>query len=118
MIAFSDGVPWRVVIFCLAALTVVRIGPVLLAMIGTSYLRRECVLLSLLGPRGTPTIVFGLLAANSLPADQSDTVLLITVICVPGSVLLYGPWTADLSRKPVGLTFAARRGGAGAGSAT
>ena len=115
VIAFSEGVPWRVVIFCLAALTVVRIVPVLLAMLGTSYLRRERVLLGLLGPRGTATIVFGLLAANSLPAQQSDTVLLITVICVLGSVLLYGPWTADLSRKLVGLRSAARRRAGGTG---
>lgn len=109
VVAFSDGVPWRVVIFCLAALTVVRIVPVQLAMLGTSYRRRERMLLGLLGPRGTTTIVFGLLAVNSLPAGQSDTVLLITVICVLGSVLLYGPWSADLSRALVGLRSARRR---------
>lgn len=109
VVAFSEGVPWTVVLFCLAALTLVRIVPVQVAMLGTSYRRRERMLLGLLGPRGTPTIVFGLLAANSLPAGQSDTVLLITVICVLGSVLLYGRWTAEMSRRLVGLRAARRR---------
>lgn len=80
-----------IVAFCLLALTVLRILPVLLALAGTDLTGRERLLAGLLGPRGTTTIVFGLLAFNGLPLGESaDTILLSTVLCVLGSVLLHG----------------------------
>lgn len=91
VVALGDWVLWQDVVFCLAALTVVRAVPVYLALIGSGMPPRDRLLLGLLGPRGTTTIVFGLIAFNDLPADaDADTVLLLTVICVLGSVLLHG----------------------------
>ncbi|WP_238591919.1 cation:proton antiporter [Pseudonocardia sp. EC080625-04] len=84
-----------ILIFCALALTVLRIIPVLLALLGTDLTCRERLLAGLLGPRGTATIVLGLLAFNGLP-DQgpADTILMITMTCVIGSVLLHGPGTS------------------------
>ena len=90
VLALSDGVPWGVVVFALLALTVVRMVPVLLAMLGSPFTWRERALIGWLGPRGTTSIVFGLLAFNVL-SDQAETdVLLVTVLTVLGSVLLHG----------------------------
>ncbi|OLM01251.1 Na+/H+ antiporter [Pseudonocardia sp. Ae406_Ps2] len=72
-------------------LTVLRIVPVLLALIGTDLSGRERLLAGLLGPRGTTTIVFGLLAFNGLPdGDPAYTIITGMVLCVVGSVLLHG----------------------------
>lgn len=91
VVAFTDGVSWQAAVFCFAALTVLRIVPVFVSLLGTSLPRRDRLLLGLLGPRGTTTIVFGLIAYNDLPLGPSaDAVLLITVLCVLGSVLLHG----------------------------
>lgn len=88
---FLSGVNVPMLVFCLLALTVLRVVPVLLALVGTELSGRERFLVGLLGPRGTTTIVFGLLAFNGLPeGDPADTIIVSTVLCVVGSVLLHG----------------------------
>lgn len=83
-------VDWQAIVFCLAALTVVRVVPVLASLIGSTFGWRDRLLVGLLGPRGTPTIVFGLIAFNALPDNPAGIVLETTVLCVLGSVLLQG----------------------------
>ncbi|MGW4214375.1 cation:proton antiporter [Lentzea sp. NPDC004789] len=91
VLTFDLGISWQVVLFCAAVLTAVRLVPVLLAFAGSRLTGRERVLVGALGPRGTTTIVFGLLAFNKLPeGDAANTILVITVICVLGSVVLHG----------------------------
>ncbi|MEU5264271.1 cation:proton antiporter [Amycolatopsis sp. NPDC021455] len=105
------GVSWQVVLFCAAALTVLRLAPVFLSLLGSKFPARERLLLGALGPRGTTTIVFGLLAFNRLPdGGTADTILTITVVCVLGSVLLHGvgarPVTRLLLRRDKAATAA------------
>jgi NhaP-type Na+/H+ or K+/H+ antiporter len=102
LITFID---LRVAAFCLLALTVLRLVPVQLALIGSSFEPRERLLAGLLGPRGATTIVFGLLAFNGLPnGTPAETILIATVLCVLGSVLLHGigaaPVIARLGPRP------------------
>lgn len=98
VLAVTVGIPWQVVLFCAAALTVIRVLPVLLTLTGSGFTLRERMLVAVLGPRGTTTIVFGLLAFNRLPeGPAADTILLITVTCVLGSVLLHGPGVAPIT---------------------
>ena len=47
-------------------------------------------LIGLIGPRGTATIVFGLLAFNKLPDAESFDVLAVMVFTVVGSILMHG----------------------------
>ncbi|WP_260478561.1 hypothetical protein [Kibdelosporangium aridum] len=55
-------------------------------------------------PRGTTSIVFGLLAFNRLPeGTAADTILIITVTCVLGSVVLHG-----IGARPVTLLIPGR----------
>ncbi|MBE8518564.1 cation:proton antiporter [Amycolatopsis sp. H6(2020)] len=87
----SLGVSWQVVLFCALALTLARVVPVLLSLTGSAFPLRDRLLVGALGPRGTTSIVFGLLAFNRLPeGGAADTILTITVTCVLGSVLLHG----------------------------
>jgi NhaP-type Na+/H+ or K+/H+ antiporter len=90
VIALSEGVSLGLVVFCLLALTVVRMLPMLLALLGSRFTWPERLLLGWLGPRGTTSIVFGLLAFNVL-TDRAETAALLTmVVTVLGSVLLHG----------------------------
>jgi sodium/hydrogen antiporter len=79
-----------VVAFCLLALTLVRMLPVLLSMLGSKFTWPERVMLGGLGPRGAAAIVLGLLAYNVLDSPEQDTILLIVVVVVLGSVVLHG----------------------------
>lgn len=88
---FLPEVDVPILVFGLLALTVLWIVPVLLALIGTDLSGRERLLAGLLGPRGTTTIGFRLLAFNGLPdGDPAYTIITGMVLCVVGSVLLHG----------------------------
>lgn len=87
---FEVGVPVGAVVFCLLALTVVRIVPVAIGLLGTRFTPPERLLVGGLGPRGTTTIVFGLLAFNVLDGGDEHTVGLVVALSVLGSVILHG----------------------------
>lgn len=90
------GVDLRWVVFALLALTLVRMVPVYVSLFGSRVAPRERLLIGAVGPRGTASIVFGLLAYNALPASgdmpgpEEITVLAVMVITVVGSILLHG----------------------------
>ncbi|MEV0244967.1 cation:proton antiporter [Nocardia sp. NPDC050712] len=81
---------WRLWLFCAAVLTVLRIVPIALSLIGSRLTWIETLLIGCLGPRGTTSIVFALLAFNKLQDDGADLALTAMVLTVAGSVLLHG----------------------------
>ncbi|WP_051699859.1 cation:proton antiporter [Streptomyces sp. NRRL F-4474] len=100
VLALTDGLHAPTVLLCLAALTVARIAPILLAFLGSDFTRRERLMIGALGPRGTTSIVFGLLAFNALPdGPSSDTALYAMTITVLASVLLHGLASTPLARR-------------------
>ncbi|GFG54282.1 sodium:proton exchanger [Mycolicibacterium agri] len=98
VLALSLGVSWGMVLFCLLALTVVRLAPVVIAMLGSSFPWPERLLLGWLGPRGTTSIVFGLLAFNVLPGDPERVALVTMVLAVLASVVLHGATASAAAR--------------------
>ncbi|MEH3142293.1 MAG: cation:proton antiporter [Mycobacterium kyogaense] len=90
VLAVERGVSWQTVVFCLLALTVVRVLPVALAMLRSRFSWRERMMLAWLGPRGTSTIVFGLLAYNVLDGAEEHDALAVMVVVVLGSVVIHG----------------------------
>ncbi len=99
LLAFTDSFDWRVLVLALLALTVLRLGPVYLSLMRSSVGRGDRVRIGLLGPRGTATIVFGLLAYNALPDADGDIVLLVMVVTVVGSIVLHGVAAPILLRR-------------------
>jgi NhaP-type Na+/H+ or K+/H+ antiporter len=105
----SGGVTWGMVGYTVLAVTVVRLLPVLLALLGSRMDWRERLLVGWLGPRGTTSIVFGLLAFNVLEGGAEKQVLLIMVLVVLSSVLVHGlsaSWIAEVFAR----SHARRRG--------
>jgi sodium/hydrogen antiporter len=99
VMTFAEGVTWQAVVYTLLALTVLRLVPVLLAFTGSRFTRRERLLVGLLGPRGTTSIVFGLLAFNTLPTGPvADLALTVTILVVLVSALVHGPGAPLLAR--------------------
>lgn len=87
---WKAGLTVGIVVFCLLALTLVRMLPVAVAMLGSKFTWPERLLLGWLGPRGAAAIVLGLLAFNVLDDPDEHIVLLVVVVVVLGSVLLHG----------------------------
>lgn len=97
---FEVGIRWQWVVFAALALTVLRIVPVGLAMLGAGFNWRTVAFLGWFGPRGLATIVFGLLALEELGRDSPiigdlEGVLAMTVLL---SVFAHGFTAGPLSR--------------------
>lgn len=95
---------WRIVVYALASLTVIRMVPVALSLVGSRTTRRDTVFLGWFGPRGLASVIFGLLIVEELPPDD-PMVLTVTsaiTLTVVLSVILHGvsarPMTAWLTR--------------------
>lgn len=105
------GVGLEEIAYALVALTVVRILPVLIALIGTTIRFRDGVFIGWMGPRGLASIVFGLLAlidtedADILDKVGVDIVLAVKVMVVTVlmSVVLHG-----VSAGPIARAYARR----------
>lgn len=103
VLALEVLLSWQVVLFSVAALTVVRILPVLLSLLGSSLGRRDRLVVAFLGPRGIATLVFGLLAYADLRDHEQLTVLAVMVVTVLGSFVLHGlggPLMATVYDRP------------------
>ncbi|ADG78003.1 Sodium/hydrogen exchanger OS=Tsukamurella paurometabola (strain ATCC 8368 / DSM / CCUG 35730/ CIP 100753 / JCM 10117 / KCTC 9821 / NBRC 16120 / NCIMB 702349/ NCTC 13040) OX=521096 GN=Tpau_1375 PE=4 SV=1 [Tsukamurella paurometabola] len=90
VIALADGLPWQVLAFAAIALTVLRVLPEAVAVTGSGLPRSEVLALGWLRPRGTSTIVFALIAFNTLPdGDAADLILTLATLVVLGSIVLH-----------------------------
>nr|WP_214661196.1 hypothetical protein [Streptomyces polyasparticus] len=67
--------------------------------LGSKFTWRRRLLVGALGPRGTTSIVFGLLAFNALPeGPYADTALDAMTLTVLGSVVLHGIGSLPIAR--------------------
>ncbi len=91
-VAISNVLPditWRVVLYALLSLTVVRMLPVAVAMYRTDARWQTVAFMGWFGPRGLASVVFGLLALErGIP--EAHTLLATVVVTVGLSVFLHG----------------------------
>jgi NhaP-type Na+/H+ or K+/H+ antiporter len=92
-------VTWSIVLYAVLSLTVVRLIPVGIAMIGTGARKPTLAFLGWFGPRGLASIVFAILVLEEggLP---HDSVMLTTIYVTIGlSVLAHGLTAAPLANR-------------------
>jgi sodium/hydrogen antiporter len=80
-------------------LTVARMLPVTVSMVGTDVSLRDRLFLGWVGPRAIATLVFGLLAFIHLPAPDSDFVRAVTVVTVVASIVVHGLSTGVVAAR-------------------
>jgi NhaP-type Na+/H+ or K+/H+ antiporter len=90
---------WRDVVFAVLALTLVRMVPVALALAGSGLDRTTVAFIGWFGPRGLASVVFGLIAADTLDSADGQTVLAAVVVTVALSVLAHGVTAAPFARR-------------------
>lgn len=93
---FELGLPgWEVFVFAAAALTIVRIVPIRLSLLRSDLPTPDRRAIALLGPRGTASIVFGLLAWQGIAdIDDASLVLYVMTATVLGSIAFHS-FTVD-----------------------
>jgi sodium/hydrogen antiporter len=90
---------WHDVVFAVLALTVVRMVPVALALLGSGLDLATVAFIGWFGPRGLATVVFGLIAVDTLAAPEVHVVLAAVTVTVAASVLLHGVTASPLARR-------------------
>ena len=97
-----EAATWRDVAFAVLALTVVRMVPVAVSLAGSGLDRFTVGLVGWFGPRGLASIVFGLIAFDTLDTSAANQVLAVVVVTVAFSVLAHG-----LSAGPLAARYGA-----------
>jgi sodium/hydrogen antiporter len=81
---------WRLIVYAVLSLTVVRLLPVALAMVGTGMRRMTVGFLGWFGPRGLASIVFVLLLVEETDLPQRPLLLAAVTLTVALSVYAHG----------------------------
>ena len=94
---------WRTVVYAVASLTIVRMVPVGIGLLGSGLDRASVGFIGWFGPRGLASIVFALLAYDDLSFGDGSFVLTTVVMVVLLSVVAHGA-----SANPLVARLAAR----------
>ena len=94
-----EAAGWRDLLFAVLALTAVRMVPVSVALLGSGFDRATVAFIGWFGPRGLASVVFGLIAVDSLDATAARTVLAVVVVTVALSVLAHGVSASPLASR-------------------
>ncbi len=98
LVPVLEDAQWQVIVLALLALTVVRMIPVALSLLGTGLDHATVGIVGWFGPRGLASVVFALLAADALPAEEAELVLSAVAAVVLGSIVLHGMTAAPFAR--------------------
>jgi NhaP-type Na+/H+ or K+/H+ antiporter len=95
-----DGVTVAIVAYALLSLTVIRMLPVAIALIGSGLRARTIAFVGWFGPRGLASIVLALVVLEQDKELSSiDTVVLATLVTVIMSIFLHGLSAGPLARR-------------------
>ena len=90
---------WAVVAYAVLSLTVIRMVPVAVSLLGTGMRRETVGFLGWFGPRGLASIVFTLMLAEDGGVTNAGTIMVAAFATVGLSVLLHGVSAAPLAAR-------------------
>lgn len=96
-----DEVTWQLVLYAILSLTLVRMLPVALAMLGTGARPPTLAFLGWFGPRGLASIVFAVILLDDTDLPHLHTLLLAVTITVALSVYAHGLTARPLTERYV-----------------
>ncbi|MDZ4171707.1 MAG: cation:proton antiporter, partial [Methanobacteriaceae archaeon] len=93
-------ITWQIILYAILSLTIIRMLPVALSLIGTKIGKDSTLFMGWFGPRGLASIVLALIAFEELGSFQGqDTFILAVFITVFFSVLAHGITALPLSNR-------------------
>jgi NhaP-type Na+/H+ or K+/H+ antiporter len=97
MAPLAPSLSWKVILYAVLYLTVLRMGPVALSLLGSGLRPQTVAFVGWFGPRGLASIIFALIAFESLESDPGTaTVRSVIATTVVLSVIAHGltasPW--------------------------
>ncbi len=103
-----DHASWPTLVVALLFVSVVRIVPIWLALLGAGFGSYEKLFLGWFGPRGLASVLFALLVLERFAIPEAEEILACVVLTVILSIVLHG-----VSANPMVARFAKRSGKTG-----
>ena len=94
-----ESLTWQIVLYAVLSLTVIRMVPVAVALIGAGLGRATVALVGWFGPRGLASVVFALLALEDLGDRTARTAVAVITITVMISVVAHGASADPLATR-------------------
>jgi sodium/hydrogen antiporter len=107
VLAAFEHLDGRVVAYAICSLTVVRMGPVALALLGADEEWATVVLIGWFGPRGLASVVFALLAVEDL--GGTDPRIAAAVHAIAFSIVAHGVTARPLAGRYLAAMESRRR---------
>lgn len=93
-----DYLDWRIVGYALLSLTVIRMVPIALSLVGSGLRLPTQLFLGWFGPRGLASILFVLLILEESEVTHGHEILAVTLVTVALSTLLHGITAAPFAK--------------------
>ncbi len=88
--AISSDINAKIILYAVLSLTLIRMLPVAISLLGTNTNRETVLALGWFGPRGIASIVFGLFIMQSPNIIQKDLIVTATMLGILLSVFFHG----------------------------
>ncbi len=101
-IAFSligDKFHWTYLLYAILSLTVLRMLPIAISLIGTGAKKQTVAFLGWFGPRGLASILFALLIVENMEIKHNEQIISIVIVTVLLSILLHGVTAYPASQR-------------------
>jgi sodium/hydrogen antiporter len=96
-----EHLTWQIALYAVLSLTLIRMLPVAVAMIGTGARTPTIGFLGWFGPRGLASIVFAVIVVEEAHLPQAATILATTYVTIGLSVIAHG-----ISAAPLAIRYA------------
>ncbi len=96
-----DEITWQIALYAVLSLTVVRMLPVALSLIGTGARRQTLAFLGWFGPRGLASVVFAVILVDDTHLPHISTLLLAITITIALSVYAHGVTAKPFTQRYV-----------------
>ena len=113
LVPAMESVTWPMVLYAILSLTVVRMVPVAVALVGARLGWATVTLVAWFGPRGLASVVFALLALEELGGPTAGRAVAVIAITVVLSVVLHGATAEPLAVRYAKWLADRAAGGAG-----
>lgn len=94
---------WHIAVYVFGSLTVVRMLPVMVALIGSRTRLETRLFFAWFGPRGLASILFAVLVLEQVTGEVGDLIFTVAAWTVLASVYVHGitaaPWSGRLARQ-------------------
>lgn len=94
-----EHLSWQIVFYAVLSLTLIRMLPVAIAMIGSGATRNSVAFIGWFGPRGLASIVFAVIAVQEAHLTGAQTIVRTAYVTIGLSVLAHGLTAEPLAKR-------------------